>query len=379
MNNNSNNLPSVLECTSNSRSFDILDDIIFIGNDNGFIDVFQWEEEHKLSSYNLFKDDTTKDDNNNYKQIIQIKVFDKENKVILIQCRGGDIFICKWLNNQNMFEIMNAIKTHIETFTKGALCFDKSILFCNKKSNNKDEWLFSFVLPEEKENHLRIFNISKENYKLLSDYSVKVYLEDNNEGNDDSDDSDEGPMKKSIINNILITDNNIILSFESGIVGLYDMSLRYLHLLELFDNKNEPIITLYSYTIQSNIYICVGMFSTNLVILTIKNNQLLRHKVIQKACSDIKCGISAIAYSSFTKENEFEDTSKDIQILLIGGYDKRVKCFQIEKEDEYNDIGNVITGGSGIINQIEIAIGNEGKEYLFVCCEQKLFYIYLLS
>ena len=25
-----------------------------------------------------------------------------------------------------MFEIMNAIKTHIETFTKGALCFDKS-------------------------------------------------------------------------------------------------------------------------------------------------------------------------------------------------------------------------------------------------------------
>ena len=72
-----------------------------------------------------------------------------------------DIFICKWLNNQNMFEIMNAIKTHIETFTKGALCFDKSILFCNKKSNNKDEWLFSFVLPEEKENHLRIFNISK--------------------------------------------------------------------------------------------------------------------------------------------------------------------------------------------------------------------------
>ena len=65
--------------------------------------------------------------------------------------------------------------------------------------------------------------------------------------------------------------------------------------------------------------------------------------------------------------------------MLIGGYDKRVKCFQIEKEDEYNDIGNVITGGSGIINQIEIAIGNEGKEYLFVCCEQKLFYIYLLS
>lgn len=378
MNNNSNNLPSVLECSSNSRSFDILDDIIIIGNDNGFIDVFQWEEEHKISSYNLFKDDTTKDDNNNYKQIIQIKVFDKENKVILIQCRGGDIFICKWMKNQNKFEIMNTIKTHIETFTKGALCFDKSILICNKKSDNKDEWLFSFILPEEKENHLRIFEISKDNYKLLSDYSVKVYLEDNNEDNDDSDDSDESPMKKSIINNILITENNnIILSFESGIVGLYNMSLRYLHHLELFENKNEPIITLYSYTIKSNTYICVGMFSTNLVLLTIKSNKLLKHITIEKACSDIKCGVSAIAYSSFTKESEFEDTSKDIQLLLIGGYDKRVKCFQIEKEDEYTDIGNIITGGSGIINQIAIC-EKEGKEYLFVCCEQKLFYIYLL-
>lgn len=379
MNNNCNNLPSVLECTSNSRSFDILDDIIIIGNDNGYIDIFQWEEEHRLTCDNLFKEDTTKDDNNNYKQIIQIKVIDRSKKVILVQCRGGQIFICKWLNEQNKLQILNQFKTNIETFTKGSLCFNHSIHCCNKTSNNNEEF-FAFLLPEEKENQLTIYEISKDNYKLLSNYSVKVYLEGRDE-TEDYDDSDEeqDSMKKSIINNILILDNHIILSFESGIIGLYNITLKYLHHLELFKDKVEPIITLYSYITDSDSYIAVGMFSTNLVIISIKNNQLLKYKVIQNACSDIKCGISAIAYSAFTKENEFEDDSRSVQLLLSGGYDKRVKCFQIENEGDYQDIGNIITGGSGIINQIAIERGNDNNEYLFVCCEQKLFYIYLLS
>ena len=45
----------------------------------------------------------------------------------------------------------------------------------------------------------------------------------------------------------------------------------------------------------------------------------------------------------------------------------------------FKDLGNIVTGGSGVINQIKIAHNQEGNTFLFVCKEQRLFYIYPIS
>lgn len=47
-------------------------------------------------------------------------------------------------------------------------------------------------------------------------------------------------------------------------------------------------------------------------------------------------------------------------------------------------MGNIITNSNGIINQIYFLSSNDNDSdsinyYLFVCCEQRLFYIYLIA
>lgn len=39
-----NNLPSIIQCSSNSKSFCVFEDILFIGNDKGFIEIFNWKK-----------------------------------------------------------------------------------------------------------------------------------------------------------------------------------------------------------------------------------------------------------------------------------------------------------------------------------------------
>ena len=79
------------------------------------------------------------------------------------------------------------------------------------------------------------------------------------------------------------------------------------------------------------------------------------------------------------KKKIYDNIEKN-NILFIGGYDRRVKFYSLinnneKNEIEFKDLGNIITQGNGIINQIKFLCFKDNF-YLFICNEQKLFYIY---
>ena len=396
-----NNLPSIIQCSSNSKCFYILDEILFIGNDKGFVEIFDWKKENKLFEIDLYsnKDLIENKEKDNNKQIINISLLSKEKFDFLIQSRGGEIFIGNIDIKNLKYKQYNKIETQIESFTKFKICFNEEIRKSNKKyveDFKNENWKFSIITPNEKENEIKIYEISN-NYLVLHGYIKKLFFSNEEENNDsDSDSSDNGnaEIRKSLICNIIIKEskNIIIFAFESSTIGIYNLKLEHISHLKLFKEKEEAIITTSLFEFNNEIFICVGFFSPNLLILKLsKDYQLIsKYKNIKNACSDLKQGISSIIYGEGKREDLLSEENEinKFNILFIGSYDKRVKLFNLNKENNeitFTDIGNIITNSNGIINQIYFLSSKEKENeldinyYLFVCCEQRLFYIYLIA
>ena len=63
----------------------------------------------------------------------------------------------------------NKIETQIESFTKFKICFNEEIRKSNKKyveDFKNENWKFSIITPNEKENEIKIYEISN-NYLFL--------------------------------------------------------------------------------------------------------------------------------------------------------------------------------------------------------------------
>ena len=388
--NNSNNLPSVLQCNFNAKCFLIKEIYLLIGNSIGEIEIFNWFEEKKLFIISMYNNNNKSINNiENTQQIINILYFN--DNVFLIQSRGGDLFFVNIDFNNKNFKIINNFLTKIETFTKFQISNEKLLRFVNKNIKKFDDnYYYSILLPSNSENEIKIIEINKE-FKIINDYYKKLYLkniddEDNNENS--SDDDEEEKIKKSLVNSILIIKelNLLIISFESSIISFYTLDYKYIFHTKVFKNKIEPIININYFFFENNYYLIICLFSTDLIIYKLdkkqiyENKELFKYKILKNVCSELKPGISCIDFASFEKEDLLLDKIEKNNILFIGGYDRRVKFYSLinkneKNEIEFKDLGNIITQGNGIINQIKFLCFKDNF-YLFICNEQNLFYIY---
>ena len=388
--NNSNNLPSVLECNFNAKCFLIKEIYLLIGNSIGEIEIFNWFEEKKLFIISMYNNNNKSIINiENTQQIINILYFN--DNVFLIQSRGGDLFFVNIDFNNKNFKIINNFLTKIETFSKFQISNEKLLRFVNKNIKKFDDnYYYSILLPSNSENEIKIIEINKE-FKIINDYYKKLYLkniddEDNNENS--SDDDEEEKIKKSLVNSILIIKelNLLIISFESSIIAFYTLDYKYILHTKVFKNKIEPIININYFLFENNYYLIICLFSTDLIIYKLdkkqiyENKELFKYKILKNVCSELKPGISCIDFASFEKEDLLLDKIEKNNILFIGGYDRRVKFYSLinnneKNEIEFKDLGNIITQGNGIINQIKFLCFKDNF-YLFICNEQNLFYIY---
>ena len=388
--NNSNNLPSVLQCNFNAKCFLIKEIYLLIGNSIGEIEIFNWFEEKKLFIISMYNNNNKSIINiENTQQIINILYFNED--VFLIQSRGGDLFFVKIDFINKNFKIINNFSTKIETFSKFQISNEKLLRFVNKNIKKFDDnYYYSILLPSNSENEIKILEINKE-FKIINDYYKKLYLkniddEDNNENS--SDDEEEEKIKKSLVNSILIIKelNLLIISFESSIISFYTLDYKYIFHTKVFKNKIEPIININYFFFENNYYLIICLFSTDLIIYKLdykqihENKELFKYKILKNVCSELKPGISCIDFASFEKEDLLLDKIEKNNILFIGGYDRRVKFYSLinkkeKNEIEFKDLGNIITQGNGIINQIKFLCFKDNF-YLFICNEQNLFYIY---
>jgi hypothetical protein len=230
---------------------------------------------------------------------------------------------------------------------------------------------------------------------ILHGYEKKMYFsnEIENDESDSESDNENLEIRKSLICNIIVNEKKqiIILAFESSVIGIYNLQLEYLCHLKLFKEKEEAIITISLFEFENEIFLSVGCFSPNLLILKVSNDfkSISKFKILKNACSDLKQGISSIIYGEGKREDLLSEENEinKFNILFIGNYDKRVKLFNINKNNNeiiFSDMGNIITNSNGIINQIYFLSSNDNDSdsinyYLFVCCEQRLFYIYLIA
>ena len=230
---------------------------------------------------------------------------------------------------------------------------------------------------------------------ILHGYEKKMYFsnEIENDESDSESDNENLEIRKSLICNIIVNEKKqiIILAFESSVIGIYNLQLEYLCHLKLFKEKEEAIITISLFEFENEIFLSVGCFFPNLIILKISNDfkSISKFKILKNACSDLKQGISSIIYGEGKREDLLSEENEinKFNILFIGNYDKRIKLFNINKKNNeiiFSDMGNIITNSNGIINQIYFLSSNDNDSdsinyYLFVCCEQRLFYIYLIA
>jgi hypothetical protein len=127
----------------------------------------------------------------------------------------------------------------------------------------------------------------------------------------------------------------------------------------------------------------VGFYSTNLVILQYspEQNTITQYDHISNACSDVKVGIPAINYISFNKVDMITDINQEYKIVCTGGYDYRIRIYNIEEKKSSLQLqGSLTILNNVIIHQIQLYedyISN--NLYLFIASEQKLFLIYLIA
>ena len=380
MNNNSlNNIPSVLNCPHNTRCFTLLPETpthIIIGTCNGTVHLFNWENETLLLSHSL---PFSVSASSTTTQIINILPLSNCSHHLLIQSRGGIMFISSYSLSPTSLNVITTINTSIETFCK--------CIYINN----------TIFIPHEKENEIKLITLSsldKHNERIKKVYfTINI---DENASDSDDDDDDTLPKKALICS---IANNNteyIATAFENGIVALYSANneMTYYAHCKVYEQKIEAIITIYVFTLNDIQYICIGMFSTTIVLLQVtKTNDnvyhITKYKSIHKVCSSLKEGISAICYvdcgilqNDILNDDDDDDAvnaNEQSKFLIVGGYDNRIKFYQISNNDTitFNDIGNININGNSIINQIQTCHYNNNT-YLFICSEQHSLYIYLI-
>lgn len=381
---------SVVQCKSIVKSIAIIDEMLICGLDNGSIEIFQWESGIHQCLFNIYSINTkeehksTQGDVIDY-QVIHLCVIDDMQRILIAQCRNGDLFSIELFHNEP--KILSLIRTGIESFVKiGYYDYQKDKEITRKK----------LIASSDKENELLIVDLG-ENFKTALTSSIilsnplKNQKDDNNQHSDDDDDSDTIISNKSLINCILTKKENafILFSFESCLIQLTTLDfelITYIHLHE--GNTSEPIITMNSFKINSITFISIGLFSTKGIILKYSKKQLSIAHVINDLSSQLRYGISSIYYSKIIKQDllsiESEET-KETYLLCFGGYDHRVKFYDISTQTQLSSIpqikpmGHLILPNQKIINQILISSNKDQSYYLFVASDQKLLYIYLIA
>ena len=409
------NLPTIISSSFNEviQSCLIYNEIAFLGLRNGFIEIFDYKKNSKIGEItDLFENEPEKGEkekkfNPHSNQIISIQLIKelKNNLIIFIQSRGGIIFILNYNIKDNNSRLLNKYDSKIETFTE---------FFLTNKINRK-EW------EKELKNNIKINNTYKIIYPLEKNNEIDILFYQLNEKEEDTikykekinqnfdyiiDENGQQildvykDMESKILQIIhlskedeTIFGNYIVMLYEKTLIFILDETMNYVsHYSLSFSLKlYESIINIYSFKFQNNYYICIGLFSQNLIILKFdsEKRELNFYENIKNICPEIKYGISCFTSGSVKSNDLFvdEELIENKFLLFAGTYSKRVKIFEIVYENnnksngenkinikekiKFNDLGNLIVDNSGAINQIHFNDGN-----LFVICDRKILYIY---
>ena len=415
------NLPSIISSSHNEviQSCLIYNEIVFLGLRNGFIEIFEYKTNTKLSDItNLFINEPKKTEkelklNPHSNQIVSIKLIkelptekeDNKDLIIYIQSRGGIIFIIKYdiINKSN--KLLIKYDTKIETFTE---FYISNKIYRTEWENqikniSNSENLYKIFVPLEKNNEIDIllYNINyidnndissidkiNQNFDYIIDEDGQKILDVYKDM--ESKISQIVPLSNSISNSENSMDNYVVMVYEKTLIFILDEKMNYVsHYSLIFSLKlYESIINIYSFKYKKEYFICIGLFAKNLILLKFDGEKLDFFEDIKNICPEVKYGISCFTCGSVKTNDLFvdEDLIKSKFLLFVGSYSKRVKIFEIIDEDDeneekvnkiidkkikFNDLGNLIVDNSGAINQIHFSEGN-----LFVVCDRKLLYIY---
>ena len=410
------NLPNLISSSHNEviQTFLIYNKLIFLGLRNGFIEVFEHKTNTKISELlSLFDSEPKKNAeelkyNPHSSQIVNINLIKEKletNDIILyIQSRGGIIFIVNYNIISDTFKLLSKYNTKTESFIG---FFISNKIYKNEWEqtikNSKNEDIYKIMYPLEKDNEIDIlfYDINDNSFEKINQNFDYIMNENCQKLLNVSKD-----MESKISQIISLTkndyskyDNYIVMIYEKTLIFILDENMNFIcyfsliHSLQLY----EAFINIYSFKFNKYYFICIGLFSKNLVILKFDpdKNDLNFYKNIQNICPEIKYGISCFSIGTVKNDNLFIDDEliKSKFLLFVGTYSKRIKIFEIIidntiKDDKRNeikernennekgkvefcDLGNLIVDNSGSINQIEFYDG-----YLFVACDRKLLYIY---
>lgn len=104
---------------------------------------------------------------------------------------------------------------------------------------------------------------------------------------------------------------------------------------------------------------------------------------MNKACSNLKVGVSSIDCVTFIKRDFLDNSQNKFTLLVTGSYDYRIRFYNINSNDNNLDISylgltNIKNGG--IIHQCKLIEDKETNAlYLLVVSDQKLFYVYQVA
>ena len=405
------NLPTIISSSHNEviQSCLIYTKFAFLGLRNGFIEIFEYKTNNKKGEItNLFDKEAKKTEkelslNPHSNQIISIQLIkelsEKEKEILLfIQSRGGIIFIIDYNIEKNINKLLVKYNTNIETFTEFFI-YDKI---------NRAEWgkgkenSYKIIYPLEKNNEIEIlfcYYINEDSDSTSCNSLQKInqnfdYIidEDGQKILDVYKDMESKIMQIIQLSKEDNSDNFFAMIYEKTLLFILDEKMNYVaHYSLSFSLKlYEAIINIYSFKFDNNYYVCIGLFSQNLVILKFDSykKELNFYQIINNICPEVKYGKSCFANGLVKTDDLFADDDLiDSKFLLfVGTYSKRVKIFELIKEEneenkdlnkkeniKFNDLGNLIVDNSGAINQIHFRDGN-----LFVVCDRKILYIYTI-
>ena len=412
------NLPNIISSSNNEviQSFLLYNNIMFLGLRNGFIEIFEYKVNTKKSEIvSLFDNEPKKDEkelklNPHSNQLISIQLIKKlsDNEIIIyIQSRGGIIFIITYNINNFTFKLLNKYYTKVESFL-GFFITNK----INRNEwdqiikNSKDENIYKIIYPLEKENEIDILLFDSSDINNNSNDIIRInqnfdYINDENGQKivDVYKDMESKitqiiHLEKKNDNNNSIIDNYLVMVYEKTLIFILDDNMNYIaHYSLSFSLKlYEAVINIYSFKYNNYYFICIGLFSKNLIILKYdpNNNDFNFYQNIENICPEVKYGISCFTSGIVKNDDIFidEELIQNKFLLFVGTYSKRVKIFEIKEDKiknqndksnnitkeeniDFSDLGNLIVDNSGALNQIEYYNG-----YLFVSCDRKILYIY---
>ena len=418
------NLPSIISSSHNEviQSCLIYNEIVFLGLRNGYIEVFEYKKNEKISEITNFfdfeekKTEKEKKFNPHSHQIISIQLLKEKEKekniVIYIQSRGGIIFIIKYNLNNHNYNLIIKCDTKIETFTEFFITNkifkkDWDTLYKNIP-NEKDTYKIMYPLEKNNEIDIIFYTLDNDNINIDDKNGTENTFEKINQNFDYIID-EEGQkivdvykdMESKILqiiqlskndNNNAITDNYMVMVYETTLIFILDENMNYIsHYSLSFSLKlHEAIINIYSFKYKNDYFICIGLFAKNLIILKFDKKELKLFEIIKDICPEVKYGISCFTVGNVKSNDLFvdDDLIQNRFLFFVGTYSKRVKIFEIidknegneknnvnnknnEEKIKFTDLGNLIVDNSGAINQIKFFDGN-----LFVVCDRKILYIY---